>query len=128
MLRSSASYLVFCLVAPLSLSYHNADVIAHKEIEQYCHEDGTDKRPCHNDLLPRGLPNVLTRTPDIEVIQAGIGVRLGLNLVAVLWSGPVTKKVVVVAVVVSHIQRIGCQPEKITLHGGQSRSWSPEQE
>ena len=31
---------------------------------------------------------------------------------------------VVVVVVVSHIQRIGCQPEKTTLHGGQSRSWS----
>ena len=30
-------------------------------------------------------------------------------------------------VVVSHIQRIGCQPEKPTLHGGQSRSWSAEQ-
>ena len=30
---------------------------------------------------------------------------------------------------VSHIQRIGCQPGKITLHGGQSRSssWSAEQ-
>ena len=26
--------------------------------------------------------------------------------------------------VFSHIQRIGCQPEKTTLHGGQSRSWS----
>ena len=26
-------------------------------------------------------------------------------------------------VVVSHIQRIGCQPEKTTLHGGQSCSW-----
>ena len=30
-------------------------------------------------------------------------------------------------VVVSHIQRIGCQPGKTTLHGGQSRSWSAEQ-
>ena len=30
-------------------------------------------------------------------------------------------------VVVSHIRRIGCQPEKTTLHGGQSRSWSAEQ-
>ena len=31
-------------------------------------------------------------------------------------------------VVVSHIQRISCQPEKTTLHGGQSRcSWSAEQ-
>ena len=30
-------------------------------------------------------------------------------------------------VVVSHIQRIDCQPEKTTLHGGQSRSWSAEQ-
>ena len=30
-------------------------------------------------------------------------------------------------VVVSHIQRIGCQPEKSILHGGQSRSWSVEQ-
>ena len=28
--------------------------------------------------------------------------------------------------IVSHIQRIGCQPEKTTLHGGQSRSWSAE--
>ena len=34
---------------------------------------------------------------------------------------------VVDVVVVSHIQRIGCQPEKTTLHGGQSRSWSAEQ-
>ena len=33
---------------------------------------------------------------------------------------------VVVVVVVSHIQRIDCQPEKNTLHGGQSRSWSAE--
>ena len=32
-----------------------------------------------------------------------------------------------VVVVVSHIQRSGCQPEKATLHGGQSRSWSAEQ-
>ena len=31
-----------------------------------------------------------------------------------------------VAVVVSHIQRIYCQPEKTTSHGGQSRSWSAE--
>ena len=29
--------------------------------------------------------------------------------------------------VASHIQRIGCQPEKNTLPGGQSRSWSAEQ-
>ena len=35
--------------------------------------------------------------------------------------------VVVVVVVVPHIQRIGCQPEKTTLHGGQSRSWSAKQ-
>ena len=33
----------------------------------------------------------------------------------------------VVVVVVSRIQRIGCQPEKTTLHDGQSRSWSAEQ-
>ena len=32
-----------------------------------------------------------------------------------------------VAFVVSHIQRLGCQPEKTTLHGGQSPSWSAEQ-
>ena len=36
--------------------------------------------------------------------------------------------VVVVVVVVSHIQRIGCQPGKTTSRGGQSRSWSAEQE
>ena len=38
-----------------------------------------------------------------------------------------TQHTVVVVVVVSHIQRIGRQPEKTTLHGGQSRSWSAEQ-
>ena len=30
-------------------------------------------------------------------------------------------------IVVSHIQRIGCQLEQMTLHGGQSRSLSAEQ-
>ena len=34
----------------------------------------------------------------------------------------------ITVVVVSHIQRMGCLPEKTTLHGGQSRSWSAEQE
>ena len=34
---------------------------------------------------------------------------------------------VVVVVVVSRIQRIGCQPEKTNLHGDQSRLWSAEQ-
>ena len=33
----------------------------------------------------------------------------------------------IVVVDVSRIQRIGCQPEKSTLHGGQSRSWPAEQ-
>ena len=32
--------------------------------------------------------------------------------------------IIVVVVVVSHIQCSGCQLEKATLHGGQSRSWS----
>ena len=32
-----------------------------------------------------------------------------------------------VVAVVSHIQRTGCQPQKTTLHGGQSRSSSAEQ-
>ena len=31
-------------------------------------------------------------------------------------------------VVVSHIQRTGCQPERTLLHGGHSHSWSAEQE
>ena len=44
--------------------------------------------------------------------------------IQVLLSVPL---VVVVVVVVSHIQRIGCQPEKTALHGGQSRSWFVEQ-
>ena len=40
----------------------------------------------------------------------------------------VVHQFVVAVVVVSHIQRIGCQLEKTTLHGGQSRSsWSAEQ-
>ena len=34
---------------------------------------------------------------------------------------------VVVVVVISHIKRIGYQPEKTTLHDGQSRSRSAEQ-
>ena len=43
------------------------------------------------------------------------------------YLAPATK--LVQQVVVSHIQRIGCQPGKnySTLHGGQSRSWSAEQ-
>ena len=39
-----------------------------------------------------------------------------IYLVQVFWG-----------VKISHIQRIGCQPEKTTLHDGQSRSWSAEQ-
>ena len=77
---------------PFSLLYQNADVIAQKELEQYSHEDGADKRPCHNDLLLCGFPSVLNLTRDIEVIQAGLGVRLGLTLIAVLRKDPVTKK------------------------------------
>ena len=45
-----------------------------------------------------------------------------LNTYRKIVVGPV-----VVVVVASHIQRIGCQPEKTTLHGGRSRSWSAEQ-
>ena len=44
--------------------------------------------------------------------------------------GPVhqyNRMTLVVVVVVSHIQRLDCQPEKPALHGGQSRSWSAEQ-
>ena len=33
----------------------------------------------------------------------------------------------ILIVVVSHIQRIGYQPEKTTLHGSHSRSWSARQ-
>ena len=40
---------------------------------------------------------------------------------------PLLYNAVVVVVVVSRIQRIGCQLGKTTLHGGQSRSWSAEQ-
>ena len=40
----------------------------------------------------------------------------------------VTDGVYVVVVVVSHMQRIGYQPEKTTLYGGQSRVWSAEHE
>ena len=36
--------------------------------------------------------------------------------------------VFVVVVVLCHVKRISCQPEKTTLHGGQSRSWSTELE
>ena len=32
-----------------------------------------------------------------------------------------------IVVIVSYIQRIGCQPEKTTLRGGRSRTWSAEQ-
>ena len=32
-----------------------------------------------------------------------------------------------VSVLLSHIQRIGCQSGKTTLHGDRSRSWSAEQ-
>ena len=44
------------------------------------------------------------------------------------WKYASLYVVLIVVVVVSHIQRIGCQPEKNILHGGQSRSWFAEQE
>ena len=56
------------------------------------------------------------RRPALQILRS---IPLGVAFVAC--------RVVVVVVVVSHIQRIGCQPEKTTLHGGQSRSWSAEQ-
>ena len=37
------------------------------------------------------------------------------------------KPSVMLSTVGFHIQRIGCQPEKNTLYGGHSRSWSAEQ-
>ena len=50
----------------------------------------------------------------------------GIN--ASQWTTAWTRENVVgVVVVASHVQRIGCQPEKTTLHGRQSRSWSAEQ-
>ena len=39
----------------------------------------------------------------------------------------VVHQFVVAVVVVSHIQRIGCQPEKNFFTRGQSRSWPAEQ-
>ena len=51
----------------------------------------------------------------------------GHRVYSIIGDHPLQIVVVVVVVFVSHIQRIGCQPEKTTLHGGQSRSWSAEQ-
>ena len=53
-------------------------------------------------------------TPNTMPIKDGLRTRFSLSLY-------------VVVVVVSNIQRIGCQPEKTTSHGGQSRSWYAEQ-
>ena len=60
----------------------------------------------------------------VQQTTSGIGYRVKY---LVVFFGLATNTVVVVVVVVSHIQRIGCQPEKTTLHGGQFRSWSAEQ-
>ena len=50
------------------------------------------------------------------------------NLLIVRDVGVILENCPITAVfVVSHIQRSGCQPEKNTLPGGQSRSWSAEQ-
>ena len=51
--------------------------------------------------------------------------RFALSILA--HRGSALPWLVNVIVVVSHIQRIGCQLEKTTLYCGQSRSWSAEQ-
>ena len=52
--------------------------------------------------------------------------RCPKNTVGVEPTGKLSNTHIVV-VVVSHIQRINCQPGLTTLDGGQSRSWSAEQ-
>ena len=47
--------------------------------------------------------------------------------VARINCSPNRRVLLLLLFVVSHIQRIGCQPEKTTLHGGQARSLSAEQ-
>ena len=66
-MRSTASYLA-CYRS--SLSYHNTNVEADEELEQYGREDCADERPCHYDLLLRGARHVLRLTLDVVVIQA----------------------------------------------------------
>ena len=126
MLRSSAPYLFFCLLALLSLSYHNADVIAHKELEQYCHEDGTDERSCHNDLLPRSLPHVLNRTPNRG--YSGFSwseTRPHFDRSTV--ERPCRQEICCCCCCCFSNSAHWLPTRKTTLHDGQSRSWFAEQ-
>ena len=63
--------------------------------------------------------------PKSKEFQGGVITTLVLAP-SVFWAFKRHGKLLLLFVV-SHIQRIGCQPEKTTLHGGQSRSWSAEQ-
>ena len=80
----------------------------------------------HVDRLHR---HTIRTTPAGMAHANGPMARATVNSTSSWWGQEqrVVLNFVLVVVVVSHIQRIGCQPEKTTLHGGQSRSWSAEQ-
>ena len=71
-------------------------------------------------MVSKGFPNVITSGQ-----QHNIGEKPSVILYTCLKKNQSTPRPS--ELVVSHIQRIGCQPEKTTLQGGQSRSWSVEQ-
>ena len=83
---------------------------------------------CHEEVL---VQKVLMRSDFslkvIPVFYVGCSISTKYTTRALSLRNLVSGYVVVFVVAVSHIQRIGCQPEKTTLHDGHSRSWSAEQ-
>ena len=88
-----------------------------KSVSSAADDKSKHNKPSPSPLITR--TNLLTSVLHMNHSSSNFGYRF-IAVTAI-------HAVVVVVVVVSHIQRIGCQPEKTTLHGGQSRSWSAEQ-
>ena len=83
---------------------------------RYCSKDPHEARDGYS-FIPNCRAPYITSSIAIHRFS---NLQAERDCIIVLW-------VQFVVVVVSHIQRIGCQPEKTTLHVGQSRSWSAEQ-
>ena len=87
----------------------------------YWYEVGMLKVPVYSAIDPYTI-----RALSLNIKYCNWKREIHLHFTTYLYGLSPTCTVVVVFVVVSHIQRIGCQPEKTTLHGGQSRSWSAD--
>ena len=119
----------FCFLRNPSRVDGRSDIRTPKDIRSRCRIPLVS--PSGNVWLPDFFAGVSPVLTDISVTFSTTGIGPAFKLHS--WRrcfahfAPFTPSAIritstVVVVVVSPIQRIGCQPEKTTLHGGQPRS------